>query len=587
MRQFRQLLLPAVIGLVALIFVLAPYGELELIIAAASAWASNFNGSPPSPLPFSSADWDITIHSRDPQTWQQLEAMQAQHGSDCSAPPASHSVSAYQDAVFICNNHLMTAINAGGYGVIYLTPDQMVDFSQGEAIVKFDMSTLRTSARDWVDLWVTPFDDNLQLPLEPVYPDLTGYPSRSVHLKMDNANGNGTDFTAETIRNFQSNSINGNWWTGYESFLQPSATRRDTFELHLSRTHLKFGMPQYNFWWIDANMADLGWTQGILQIGHHSYTPNKACDYDGSCGPNTWHWNNISINSGVPFTILHGDRRFVNASTSPTITFGAPAPSNAHLRFAAVGSNVQVSFNNGQSWQTARLQPAGSPDSGRAQSYWTSVPAGISSVQLRAQNTPYLPWDIRDISIWAPGQSQIPPPTSTSTPTAHTSTPTPTPTTSVPTPTSTSISAKTATPTPTPPSVPGTRRVTFDDLSDTDQPLNGEYPDGLIDWGTNAWFLSGPYGKISGNSVSFNGSSSRSARFQFVTPHLLISVRAYNGDTVPSNVTLSCPGKPLKQVMLAPQQVATIQTNWAGTCTSVRVSTSNGWATNFTDFLIK
>ena len=39
----------------------------------------------------------------------------------------------------------MTSINASGYGVIYLTPDQMVDFSAGEAVVRFDMSTFRTS----------------------------------------------------------------------------------------------------------------------------------------------------------------------------------------------------------------------------------------------------------------------------------------------------------------------------------------------------------------------------------------------------------------------------------------------------------
>ena len=31
---------------------------------------------------------------------------------------------------------------------------------------------------------------------------------------------------------------------GYESILTPVSTRRDTFELRISRTHLKFGMPQ-------------------------------------------------------------------------------------------------------------------------------------------------------------------------------------------------------------------------------------------------------------------------------------------------------------------------------------------------------
>jgi hypothetical protein len=52
-------------------------------------------------------------------------------------------------------------------------------------VVRFDLSTLRTSSRDWVDLWLTPYDDHLQLPLEAWLPDLTGEPRRSVHLKMD------------------------------------------------------------------------------------------------------------------------------------------------------------------------------------------------------------------------------------------------------------------------------------------------------------------------------------------------------------------------------------------------------------------
>ena len=61
----------------------------------------------------------------------------------------------------------------------------MVDFSGGEAVVRFDLSTLRTSPRDWVDIWLTPYEDHLQLPLDNWLPDLTGEPSRSVHLRMD------------------------------------------------------------------------------------------------------------------------------------------------------------------------------------------------------------------------------------------------------------------------------------------------------------------------------------------------------------------------------------------------------------------
>jgi hypothetical protein len=67
----------------------------------------------------------------------------------------------------------MTAIAADGYGVIYLTPNQLVDFSVGEATVAFDVSTLRLSHRDWIDLWITPYADILQPPPKTGYPTLT------------------------------------------------------------------------------------------------------------------------------------------------------------------------------------------------------------------------------------------------------------------------------------------------------------------------------------------------------------------------------------------------------------------------------
>ena len=51
----------------------------------------------------------------------------------------------------------------GNYGVTYLTAPALVDFRGGTAIVQWDMSTQRTSLRDWVDVWITPYGQQLQL----------------------------------------------------------------------------------------------------------------------------------------------------------------------------------------------------------------------------------------------------------------------------------------------------------------------------------------------------------------------------------------------------------------------------------------
>ena len=585
MRKFHRQLAPALAAVCALMFVLAPGGQLETVLAAFNTFTSNFAGTPAAPQPFKPGDWDVTVHSRDPETWNAIEATQAQHGSDCAAPPATHTVTNYDDVVFICNNHLMTAMNAGGYGVVYLTPNQMVDFSQGEAVVSWNMSTLRTSMRDWVDLWVTPFSDNLQLPLEDFLPDLNGLPRRAIHVRMQDANGSGSAFSLDTISNFQTNGVDGNWWTGFESFLTPSPTRRDLFELHVSRTHVKFGMPQYNFWWIDSDVADLGWTQGVIQFGHHSYTPQKACDYDGSCGPDTWHWSNVSFSPAIPFTILRADHRFVNATNSAPFNFPSPAPASSNLRFAAIGSNVQVSFDKGQTWQAAHVQAASAPDTSgtRFQSYWTPMPAGVRSVMLRAQDTPYMPWNIRDVSIFSLAAAE---PTSTATPIANsTSTPTPK-ATSTPTSTTTPPPTTTTTPTVTPTTVGQTIR--FNALP-SGQPLTGQYPNTVIDWGSNEhWFVSGPYGQFSSNSISFNGPDLSSANFQFISPHKLISLKAYNGGSVASTISISCPGLPTKQVSMTAGLVTTISTGWPTACAgSVTISSSNGWDTNFDQLVIQ
>ena len=114
--------------------------------AGAPSYASAFRGQPAAPAAWRPADWDVTVHSRDRETWAALEPMHAHHGSDCGAPPTTHAISGYDEAVFMCRDHVMTALNASGYGMVYLTPNQLLDFSRdagGTARLRFDVSTQR------------------------------------------------------------------------------------------------------------------------------------------------------------------------------------------------------------------------------------------------------------------------------------------------------------------------------------------------------------------------------------------------------------------------------------------------------------
>lgn len=366
-----------------------------------SGFLATFDGAPAAPAPWRPADWDVTVHSRDRETWVNLDSMAAAHGPGCEPPPGQHANTSYEGAVFLCRDHLMTAIRASGYGVIYLTPNQMVDFSAGEAVIRFDVSTLRTSNRDWIDLWITPYEDNLQAPLEDWLPDLNGEPRRAIHIRMRfGTAGNLTGaFEAFVIDQFDDTVVPLRRTAGYESYFTPSAALRQTFELRLSPTHIKFGMPVHDLWWIDSDIAPLSWTAGIVQFGHHSYNPMKDCPL--TCSPNTWHWDNVSISPAVPFTILRADRRFVDPTQPGPLSFPRPAPAGSHLRFSGIGNGIEVSFDGGATWRAAVIQVQETTSSDHFRTYWTPIPAGTSSVMVRGQNWWGGKWHVRDISIWS------------------------------------------------------------------------------------------------------------------------------------------------------------------------------------------
>ncbi len=376
----------------------APVESVETV-----EFVETFDGAPAAPKRWSAGRWDVVVHSRDRETWHTLEPMDAHHGADCAPPMATHRLEgAYEDAVYSCRDHVMTAINAGGYGVIYMTPAALVDFSQEEAVIRFDVSTLRTSGRDWIDLWISPPDDAVVLPLQNWLPDLNGGPRNALHFWMDGTPG-ASSFRSANYRNFVQEGIDSEWWRHYQDVFEPSSTRRDTFELRLSRTHVKFGMPQYDLWWVDKEIAPLDWTRGVVQLGHHSYTPEK-CD---ECAPgpwkaNTWHWDNVSINPAVPFTMIRAEQRFVDQTTAPHMVFPVPSPAGGVLRFAAAGNEIAVSLDEGQTWQTLAPRPQEKQERVTFSTYTLPLPAGTTRVHFRGQGGWWGDrWQVKNASVWA------------------------------------------------------------------------------------------------------------------------------------------------------------------------------------------
>ena len=108
---------------------------------------------------------------------------------------------------------------------------------------------------------------------------------------------------------------------------------------------------------------------------------------------------------------------------------------------------------------------------------------------------------------------------------------------------------KAATATPTPAGsqsgggvkIPVSQSVNFDTLPSAGRALSGQSPSGLIEWGSNGWFLSGPYDKFHSNSVSFNKGLS-SATLTFLKPTLLTAVDVDNGGESSTTVNAELSG---------------------------------------------
>ena len=370
--------------------------------------------------------------------------MQAQHGTNCAGPPATHEVHSYADAVFICNNHIMTAINAGGYGMIALTPASIMNCSQG-CTVQWQMSTEKSSQRDWPDLWLTPWSDNLSLPFDAGDVDLQGIPRQGVQVS---AAAIQNSWSVATISNYNVTSLPSPWWEPMHAGIGPEvnqAATRQTFKLTISPGRIRFerlaSATAPSLVWVDSPAPVLFAPDYVVQFGHHSYNPTK----DGAGTPSTRHWDELVISPSTPFTLIktHTRALFQNGG----ITFDAPAPANSWLRFTAVGT-VQYSVNGGSTYQPATKQVFLTHYE-HMSSYFIPIPQGTQSVHFRFTPDGWYngPYAAKDFAIWSRSASGSPPPTATPTVVA-TATRTPTPTATA-TRTPTAVPTATRTPTPT------------------------------------------------------------------------------------------------------------------------------------------
>jgi hypothetical protein len=375
-----------------------PAATPATVPAASGTFTEGFDGDPARPAPLDSPRWHVVGHERDAIVHPRMTAA---YGADCAPPPATHVVGSFDELAFLCRGQLGTALDgSAGFGSLTLTPSAMADFSGGAATLSFDVSTRRLSSRDWVQIWVTPFEEVLMAPwFDGV--DLTGPAKRAIVVEIGGNTGD-TKVGLKVVRDHVAEDVEGPYAGPLEQLAGPDRDALVRFELRMTRDHLKLSLPGLGRTLYDADLATpLKWDAGVVQFLQASYTPFKDCTTPG-CGPNTWSWDNIRIAPARPFTIVKATEMSVSAPTSK-LTFEAPAPAGAFLRFLAYARSIEISTDGGRTFRRPDEAPQ-APENGHARSYDTPVPAGTREVLLRVREVDgNHPWVLQGASLWARG----------------------------------------------------------------------------------------------------------------------------------------------------------------------------------------
>ncbi len=348
-----------------------------------TSFLETFDGSPTNPEPWNNLDWDVFQTTRNNTHWANPDNVDAHHAfSNCGdvASGGSHTINTWPETVFKCNGHVMTSINGEpGYAAIYLSPPAMADFSNGTSAVSFDVSTFVSSTRDWLDVLITPFADAMSYPFRSdLDVDGSGMPRNSIHIEQ----GFGSEqWEIEVTRNDVTTTL-GTLTIPYSGFGGQSKVTRTPVKIEIGRTSITLSYPTISGASTTVNFSDIGWSQGIVQFGHHSYTPLKDCT---NCAPNTWHWDNISISPAKSFYQRQATPERtgapINDANPRSLTFGNPAPANAELVFSG-NCGVQVRDSSSAPWRTTTIVgPNNHPE--HTQSYRVTVPQGSTGLEFR------------------------------------------------------------------------------------------------------------------------------------------------------------------------------------------------------------
>ena len=124
--------------------------------------------------------------------------------------------------------------------------------------------------------------------------------------------------------------------------------------------------------------------------------------------------------------------------------------------------------------------------------------------------------------------------------------------------------------------------ITFDDPHlPAGTALLGQYPSGVVDWGSGEWKIGTPYGKFGTFTLVLTDRKTRHAEFQFYAPRIFIGVDAYNDGDSDATLTIGSPETREASFTVKPKELRRIRTDWREPSSRVIFEITNGEALRF------
>jgi hypothetical protein len=124
--------------------------------------------------------------------------------------------------------------------------------------------------------------------------------------------------------------------------------------------------------------------------------------------------------------------------------------------------------------------------------------------------------------------------------------------------------------------------VTFDDPHlAAGTPLNGQYPSGVIDWGSGEWCIHVPDGTFGTFNLALVDANAETAKFRFYWPRVFVGVDVYNVGPADATLTVHSPEIREQSFTIKPGELRRLRTRWTDPSSSVIFDLKNGEGLRF------